>query len=51
MLSEKFGGMPSNKMQLKGKSGFLKDNQTLALLNIGNMYSLELSARSRGGKK
>ena len=51
LLSDKFGGMPGNKMQLKGKFGFLKDTQNLASLNIGDKSRLELSLRSRGGKK
>ena len=51
LLSDLFGGMPATKMQLKGKSGFLKDTQTLAALNIGDSTKLELSAKTRGGKK
>lgn len=51
LLTEKFGGMPGNKMQLKGRLGFLKDTQSLASLNIGDKSKLELSLRSRGGKK
>ncbi len=50
-LTNYYGGLPSNKQQLKGKIGFLKDNQTLASVNIGDGEILELSLRSRGGKK
>jgi hypothetical protein len=45
------GGMPSNKQQLKSPNGFLKDKDTLAALNIGEDATLELSVRSRGGKR
>jgi hypothetical protein len=45
------GGMPPNKQQLKSSSGFLKDKDTLAALNIGDGTVLELSVRSRGGKR
>lgn len=45
------GGMPPNKQQLKSSSGFLKDKDTLASLNIGDSHILELSVRSRGGKR
>ena len=51
MLGRELCGMPINKQQLKHSSGFLKDNQTLASYNIGNAAHLELSVRSRGGKK
>ena len=51
-LSEQLGGMPANKQQLKAPVvGFLKDNQSLAAANIGDGALLELSTRSRGGKK
>lgn len=43
--------MVASKQQLKGPSGFLKDQQTLASLNIGPDITLEMSARSRGGKR
>lgn len=45
------GGMPANKQQLKGPAGFLKDKDTLAALNLGAGAVLELSVRSRGGKR
>ena len=51
MVGEQLGGMPANKQQLKGTSGFLKDSQSLASLNIGDGAYLELSLRSRGGKR
>jgi splicing factor 3A subunit 1 len=46
-------GMPPNKIQLKASStgAFLKDNLTLAALNIGPTASLELVPRARGGRK
>lgn len=45
-------GMPAGKQQLKVQEvGFLKDASTLAALNIGDGTSVELSAKSRGGKK
>ena len=46
--------MPSSKQQLKSSNpglGFLKDASTLAELNIGNNEFLELSVKSRGGKR
>jgi hypothetical protein len=44
--------LASNKIQLKDlASGFLKDTQTLAFYNLCGFVSLELSLRSRGGKK
>ena len=50
-ISPLVGGMPANKQQLKGVSGFLKDKETLAGLNIGDATTLDLSVRSRGGKR
>lgn len=46
-------GMPANKIQLKNPitGAFLKDNATLAALNIGPSTTLELVPRARGGKK
>jgi hypothetical protein len=51
LIGEAVGGMVASKQQLKGPSGFLKDQQTLASLNIGPGTSLEMTARSRGGKR
>ena len=51
LLSTHLGGMPANKMQLKSKSGFLKDAQSLAAANIGLGVVLELSMKTRGGKR
>jgi hypothetical protein len=51
LIGEAVGGMAGSKQQLKGPSGFLKDQQTLASLNIGPGCSLEMTARSRGGKR
>jgi splicing factor 3A subunit 1 len=45
------GGMPPNKQQLKSPHGFMKDKETLAALNIGEGVTLELSVRSRGGRR
>jgi splicing factor 3A subunit 1 len=52
MLSVQFlGNLAANKMQLKTVAlGFLKDT-TLAALNIGPGTVLEVSAKSRGGKR
>jgi len=50
-VSEQLGNMAVNKFQLKASSGFLKDAQTLAAVNIGAGGTLELSLRSRGGKR
>lgn len=45
-------GMPSGKQQLKvAEIGFLKDTSTLAAMNIEDGATIELSAKSRGGKK
>ena len=44
--------MPANKQQLKAPLvGFLKDANTLAAHNVGDRAVLELSGRSRGGKR
>jgi hypothetical protein len=45
--------MPVNKMQFRSTTSglFLKDNMTLAALNIGPTATLELVPRVRGGKK
>ena len=51
LIGEAVGGMVASKQQLKGSTGFLKDQQTLASLNIGPGSTLEMSARSRGGKR
>ena len=50
-IGAQVGGMPSNKQQLKGPAGFLKDKETLASLNIGESSVVELQVRSRGGKR
>lgn len=56
-LSQELGGMPVNKQQLKVISNasvigtFLKDANSLAAMNIGDGAVLELSLRSRGGKR
>lgn len=51
IVGARVGDMPASKQQIKGKSGFLKDTQSLAALNIGPGELLEMSARSRGGKR
>ena len=46
------GGMPVSKQQLRYSAlGFLKDAQTLAELNIGPGAVLEMSLKSRGGRR
>lgn len=51
-ISPQLGDMPTNKQQIKDPaSGFLKDASTLVSLNISNGYTLELSAKTRGGRK
>lgn len=45
-------GMPANKIQFKATAtGFLKDNLTLADLNIGPSATVELIPKTRGGRK
>ena len=53
-LKEKISGeiqLPANKQKLSGKSGFLKDNLSLAHYNVASGESLTLSLRERGGRK
>jgi len=50
-VSEKLGGMPSNKQKLKSEIGFWKDNKTLAYYNASNGMVLELGIKERGGRK
>lgn len=46
------GGLPANKLQLRyASAGFLKDGQSLAELNIPPGALLEVSLKSRGGKR
>ena len=52
LFSGYLNGMPSGKQQLKvAEIGFLKDTSTLAAMNIEDGATIELSAKSRGGKK
>ena len=53
IIGKQLGDMPASKQQLKNplNQSFLKDTQSLAAANIGDGFSLELSLRSRGGKK
>jgi hypothetical protein len=45
-------GMPANKIQLKEPNkGFLKDAMTLAAHNVGPTATLELTLKTRGGRK
>jgi hypothetical protein len=50
-LAGHLAGLAANKQQLKNYSGFLKDAASLAFLNIGPGAGLELSVKTRGGKK
>ena len=52
-IQSQLGGMPVNKMQLKHlTAGFLKDNVSLAYLNIGpNNNKLELLPKVRMGRR
>ncbi|EOA37486.1 hypothetical protein CARUB_v10011640mg [Capsella rubella] len=53
-LKEKIAGetqTPANKQKLSGKSGFLKDNMSLAHYNVEAGEILTLSLRERGGRK
>ena len=46
------GNMPESKQQLKhAKHGFLKDAQTLGYYNLTSGTELQLTVRSRGGRK
>ena len=46
------GNMPESKQQLKhAKHGFLKDAQTLGYYNLSSGTELQLTVRSRGGRK
>jgi len=54
LLSIQLGGMPANKQQLKASAaglGFLKDANSLAELNVGDGAVLEMTLKSRGGKR
>jgi hypothetical protein len=52
-LSHKhLNNMPANKIQFKDpQAGFLKDNITLAALNVGPTATLDMKVKSRGGRK
>jgi hypothetical protein len=52
LLVDLLGGMPAAKQQLRLPSGpFFKDAQTLAALNVGEGERVEVSLKTRGGKK
>lgn len=44
-------GMPANKIQLKGANGFLQNSKSLASLNIGPSANLEMTPKTRGGRR
>ena len=45
-------GMPANKIQFRiPGSNFLKDNMSLAALNIGPTATFEMVPKTRGGRK
>lgn len=49
--SDHLGGMPPNKFQLRSATlGFLKDRLSAAHYNLKNGETLQVSARSRGGR-
>lgn len=52
LAAQYLGNIPTNKLQLKSSdTGFLKDANTLAALNIKPGSQLDVSVKSRGGKK
>jgi len=51
MVGEALGGLPHNKQNLKFKANFWKDKKSLAYYNAESGMSLDLSLKSRGGKK
>lgn len=54
VLKEKIAGevqLPANKQKLSGRSGFLKDNLSLAYYNVLPGETLSLALRERGGRK
>lgn len=50
-LQTALNGIPQNKLQFKHWSGFLKDTNTLAFYNVNPGEVLELSLRTRGGRR
>ena len=51
-ISDSQGGMPVSKQQLKHMvHGFLKDNNTLGYYNFVSGTEVQLTVRSRGGRK
>ncbi len=51
-IGQLLGNMPASKQQIKHPThGFLKDTQNFAALNIGPGTNLEMTLRSRGGKR
>lgn len=51
LLSAHLASLPAGKYQLKAATGFLKDTQSLAACNLGPNSLLEISMKTRGGKK
>lgn len=52
LASQHLGNMPVGRFQLKHSiHGFLKDGNSLAALNLGSNTTLELTVKSRGGKR
>lgn len=52
VAAQHLGNMPVGKFQLKHAiHGFLKDANSLAGLNLGSNTILELTIKSRGGKR
>lgn len=51
-ISDVQGGMPPSKMQIRHPvHGFLKDSMTLGSYNLISGTVLQLTVRSRGGRK
>ncbi len=50
-LQVHLNNMPANKMQFRTWAGFLKDSSSLASYNIGPGDVVELSMKTRGGKR
>lgn len=51
-ISDSQGGMPASKQQLKHAThGFLKDGNSLGYYNLVSGTELQLTVRSRGGRK
>eukprot|EP01029_Cantina_marsupialis_P011883 TRINITY_DN26379_c0_g1_i1.p1 TRINITY_DN26379_c0_g1~~TRINITY_DN26379_c0_g1_i1.p1 ORF type:complete len:727 (-),score=266.76 TRINITY_DN26379_c0_g1_i1:98-2278(-) len=51
MLAPLLGGLPFSKMQLKSPNGFMKDALAISQFGVGNGTEIQLTLRTRGGKK